>query len=167
MQTEYEDTIRKDLIAAMEGEHSRNSLREAVLEVPEKIMNIRAEHVPYSLWDMLEHIRITQWDILRYIKDPGHTSPQWPQGYWPSKNATATTEKWEQSVSAYVADLEELKQLVMDNNTALFVPVKHMNGNSVLQKILLVINHTAYHTGEFIFCRQILGYWQSLLAGRE
>jgi uncharacterized damage-inducible protein DinB len=166
MEKGYEQKVRRDLSDALEGRHSRDSLREAVKDVPADIMNRRAANVPYSLWDMLEHIRITQWDILQYILNPAHESPSWPSGYWPDKGNMATAEKWKQSTAAYLKDLDRLKAMITDQTTDIFAPREHMQGNSIFQKAMLVINHTAYHTGEFILCRQVLGNWHSMLEGR-
>jgi hypothetical protein len=38
-----------------------------------------------------------------------------------------------------------------------------MEGRSVLREALLVIDHTAYHVGEFVVARQVMGAWKSSL----
>jgi hypothetical protein len=76
-----------------------------------------------------------------------------------------TREKWEQSIALCNRDLTELETLIGDENTDLFTPVACMHNTSVFQEVLLVINHTAYHAGEFIMTRQTFDFWESLLSG--
>lgn len=161
-----EAKIRSNLIEALEGENARIGFNEAVKDLPLKALNMKTANVPYTLWDMVEHMRVTQWDIVQYIKYPEYVSPEWPQEYWPRMSELATLDKWEHSVSSFNKDLDELEALINDRNIDIFAPVVYMNDDSIFQKALLAINHTAYHLGEFILCRQALGFWKSLLSGR-
>jgi hypothetical protein len=155
---------RLRLVGSLQGKGAHLTFEDAVRDFPKELMNTKPPHVPYSFWHQLEHIRITQWDMLRYIADPAHVSPEWPRQYWPPQDATAEREGWEQTVRQYLADRDELVRLVNDPAVDLFAPVAHMEGRSILRGVVIVIDHTAYHLGEFVMGRQILGAWKSELA---
>jgi hypothetical protein len=159
--TNREARIR--LVASLEGKGAHLSYEEAVHGFPERLMNEKPPHVPYSFWHQLEHIRITQWDMLRYIKDPGHESPPWPEGYWPDQQALTDASGWKRSIDGYLADRQELVELLNDPHADLLAPVPHMENRSILRSVLIVVDHTSYHLGEFIMGRQILGAWKSAL----
>ncbi|MFW6243917.1 MAG: DinB family protein [Desulfovibrionales bacterium] len=152
---------KRRIIPALEGEGAHISFEEAVADFPEALMNVKPDNVPYTFWHMLEHMRIAQWDILRYIQDPGHTSPTWPNGYWPDQDAEADRAAVNTTVKQFLADREQLVQLIEEPGCKVLEPVEHMSGNSILREALLVVDHTAYHLGEFVMGRQIMGYWKS------
>lgn len=156
---------RVRLVSALRGKGAHLSFDEAIHDFPAKLMNEKPNNVPYSFWHQLEHIRITQWDILKYIEDPNHQSPDWPAGYWPAQGATADSAAWDKTIAHYHADLKELVALVEDPKAELLKPVPHMSNRSIMRSAMLVVDHTAYHLGEFVMARQILGYWKSMLAG--
>ena len=156
---------RVRLVAALRGKGAHLSFDEAVRDFPAKLMNEKPNNVPYSFWHQLEHIRITQWDLLKYIADPKHESSDWPAGYWPGQDATADAKAWEETIARYHADLEELVALVQNPKLQLLEPVPHMENRSIMRSTMMVVDHTAYHLGEFVMARQILGHWKSMLAG--
>lgn len=155
--------LRQVLTDALSGTHARDTLFDAIEDFPEDLMNTKPPHVPYSFWQLLEHIRITHWDLLHYMTDPEHVSPNWPEGYWPKESDKATPQKWEECITSFKKDREALQQIIADTKTDLFAPLSHMQGSTIFEKMMLVINHTAYHVGEFIMARQTQGYWESTL----
>lgn len=155
---------RARLADGLEGRGAHLTFEEAVRDFPDGLINAKPAHVPYSFWHQLEHIRIAQWDMLRYIQDPGHRSPDWPEGYWPAPEAAADRAGWDRTVERYLADRRELVALVRDPGVDLLAPVAHMENRSIFRAALVIIDHTAYHLGELIMGRQILGAWKSLLA---
>jgi hypothetical protein len=151
------------IASGLRGEGAHLSLFDAVAGFPPELMNTAPEFVPYTFWHQLEHIRICQIDILRYVKDPSYESPPWPAGYWPEHGDQATQEQWNQTIQSYREDLESFVSLVTDEETDVLAPVEHNNGRSILGSALIVIDHTAYHLGEFVMGRQMLGAWPSQL----
>jgi hypothetical protein len=114
--------------------------------------------VPHTPWRLLEHLRITQWDILRFTTDPGHTSPDWPEGYWPSGDAPPDDAAWERAMAAYRADDRAMQALVADPATDLLSPIPHGSSQTVLREALIVADHAAYHLGQLAVYR-LLGRW--------
>ena len=116
-----------------------------------------AEHSP---WEILEHLRIAQWDILEFSRDPGHQSPDWPGGYWPATPAPPDDKAWDKSVRAFRRDLKAIGDMVKNPATDLFAPIPHGSGQTVLREVLLVADHNAYHLGELVLLRRLLGAWK-------
>jgi hypothetical protein len=135
------------------------SFDEAVAEFPERAINLRPPNVGYTPWQLLEHLRITQWDILEYVRDPHHASPDWPVGYWPASDATATPAQFQATVEAFRADQAALRALVSDPSTDLLAVLADTPGHTVLREIRVVADHNAYHIGEFAILRQVMGTW--------
>jgi hypothetical protein len=158
------EEARVRLVAALQGKGAHLTFEEAVNGFPHRLFNTKPPHVPYTFWHQLEHIRITQWDMLRYIVDPKHVSPDWPKGYWPAQDAVTDREGWEATIGAYLADRGSLIDVVKEPQTNLLAPVAHMENRSILRSAFIIVDHTAYHLGELVMGRQILGEWKSLLA---
>jgi hypothetical protein len=105
-------------------------------------------------------MRIAQWDILEYIRNPSHVSPKWPEGYWPGE-APAARNTWAKSVKAFQADRQALLDLAADPSTDLLARVPHeSDGPTILHELLLVADHNAYHLGQLIILRRLLGAWR-------
>ena len=112
----------------------------------------------HSVWEELEHMRIAQEDILRYTLDQGWESPEWPQGYWPS-DAAPDDEAWKASVAQFQKDLAELCALVRDPARDLTARLPQGQGRTYLRQVLLVADHNAYHLGQIVQARKLLGAW--------
>ena len=104
-------------------------------------------------------MRIAQWDILRFSVDPEHISPEFPDGYWPVGDAPPDAAAWDRSVASFRADLQSMKDLVLSPGTDLFKPIPHGQGQTILREALLVADHNAYHLGQLVTVRRVLGAW--------
>jgi hypothetical protein len=105
-------------------------------------------------------MRIAQWDILQFSIDPHHSSPEFPDGYWPQGDAPPDPGAWDRSITAFQADLQAMMDLVADPNTDLFTPLRHGQGQIILREALLVADHNAYHLGQLVIVRKLLGAWR-------
>jgi len=155
---------KERLISAIEGHGAHLSLEDAVDRFPDALFNEKPPNVPYSFWHQLEHIRIAQWDLLRYVRDASHVSPEWPDGYWPARNERSDRTRWESTIQQITTDRNDFSALMHDTQCNVLEPVEHMDNRSIMRAALLVIDHTAYHLGEFVMGRQILGAWESELS---
>jgi hypothetical protein len=151
--------MRDQLLALLQGGNAHMSFDQAVADFPLAYFNRQPPHVSYTPWHLLEHIRLAQWDILEFIRNPAHVSPDWPEGYWPARDEQADETRWQQTLTAFRADLEALQALVMDPQTDLFAPIPHAPGYTIFREILVVADHNAYHIGEFAILRQVMGTW--------
>jgi hypothetical protein len=64
-------------------------------------------------------------------------------------------------VKAFKADLKKMERLVEDPKTDLFAPIPWGSGQTIVREALLVADHNAYHTGELVLVRRLLGAWKS------
>jgi hypothetical protein len=156
--------IREQLLALLHGGNAHMGFDRAVADFPLQAINEEPPNVSYTPWHILEHLRIAQWDILEFIRNPGHESPDWPAGYWPSRDEQADAARWQQTIADFRADLEALTALVEDPDTDLTAPIPHAPDYTVFREILVAADHNAYHIGELAVLRQVMGTWP---AGRE
>ena len=56
-------------------------------------------------------------------------------------------------------DLESMQRLVEDASIDLYAPIPHGDGQTVLREALLVADHNAYHLGQLVLVRRLLGAW--------
>jgi hypothetical protein len=103
-------------------------------------------------------MRIAQWDILEFSRNPKHVSPKWPDGYWP-ESKTPSDAAWKKSVSALKKDLRAMEDLVADPKTDLYKEIPGGTGQNILREALLVADHNAYHLGQIVLVRRLLGAW--------
>jgi hypothetical protein len=154
-----DQVLREQLLAQLRGGHAHMPFDEAVAAFPRTQMNAYPPHVPYTPWHLLEHLRITQWDILEFIRNTAHVSPEWPQGYWPAREQQTNAAGWDNTIAAFQHDLQALQALVADPATDLTAPLPHAPDYTILREILLVVDHNAYHIGEFAILRQVMESW--------
>jgi hypothetical protein len=155
-----EAPLRKHLIELLRGRQAHSDFDEAIKGLPAGLRAARAKDLPFTPWRLLEHLRIAQWDILEFSRNPKHKSPKWPEGYWPQGDAPPDPAAWDASVAAFRRDLAEMEKLVKDPSNDLFAPIPHGDGQTLLREALLVADHNAYHLGQLILLRRLLGAWK-------
>ena len=154
-----DDTIRKHLLASLQGRNAHISLEETIKDFPDDYYNKKIPGIKYSCWDLLEHLRIAQWDILYFLKNPDYQSISWPDSYWPKDKGD--NEKWNHSVKNYLNDRKDLEAMVEDPATDLYSPIPHAPDYTIFRDIILVIDHNSYHTGQLLMLRRALGIWSA------
>jgi hypothetical protein len=153
------DELRSQLIKLVDGRGAHMAFEDAVAAFPDGAMNSEAPNVPYTPWHILEHLRRTQRDILDYIRDRAYVSPNWPEDYWPARDARATRGQFDATIAEFLADRQILHVLVEDPATDVAAIIPGSPGHSILREIRLVADHNAYHIGEFAILRQVMGTW--------
>jgi hypothetical protein len=133
----------------------------AVKGLPAALRGQAPRGMPHSPWQLIEHIRIAQWDIVEFSRDARHVSPAWPEGYWPPHAAPPSEAAWRRSIKGFRDDLDAMRALVADPKTDLFAPIPWGDGQTVLREALLVADHNAYHLGQLVIVRRLLGAWPS------
>lgn len=151
-------SLRGELDRLLSGKGAHADFDAAVANFPPKLRGVKPEGAPHSAWELLEHLRIAQWDMLEFSRDPRHVSPAWPAGYWPENSDPAG---WDHSVKSFRHDLEAFRKLAKDPQSDLFTPFAHGDGQTLLREILQVADHNAYHIGELVQLRRILGVWKT------
>lgn len=148
--------LREHLLYLLSGGGAHIDFESVVKDFPIALINNKVKHIPYTAWQLLEHIRLAQWDILEFCRNPEHISPSWPQGYWPSNDATADVKAWGGTISMIRSDLGLLKEILMNPKTDLFDRIEHGEGQTILREVLLVADHNAYHLGVLVTLKKIL-----------
>ena len=151
--------LREHLVKLLEGGEAHADLQHAFSELPEAQRGVKPPGAPHTAWQLLEHFRIAQWDILEFSRSAKHVSPQFPEGYWPVSEAPPSAEAWDKSVAAVERDLAAMKKLVSNPKTDLFAPIAHGDGQTILREALLLADHNAYHLGQVVLLRRLLGAW--------
>jgi hypothetical protein len=152
-------SLRKHLDGLLREGHAHAGFDSAIRGLPAKARGKIAKGVPYTAWQLLEHMRLAQWDILEFSRDPRHVSPDFPSGYWPKKKAPPSAAAWARSVRTFRADLRAMARLVANPRIDLFARIPHGQGQTVLREALLVADHNAYHLGQLVMLRRLLGEW--------
>ncbi len=156
---EKDAALRKHLLDLLKGGNAHATFQDAIQDFPAELRGKRPKGSPHSPWEELEHLRITQWDILEFSRDPDHKSPKWPEGYWPKNPEPADEKDWDRSVNSFVQDLNSLCALIADDATDLYARIAHGDGQTILREALLTADHNAYHLGQLVLLRRILGAW--------
>jgi hypothetical protein len=160
MATSDDRQWRVHLVTLLGGGSAHAGTEAAIKGIPAKLRGRAPRGLPYSPWQLLEHMRIAQWDILEFSRSPDHVSPKWPEGYWPASKAPGSEAAWRRSVRQFRDDLEAMKALVADSRTDLLARIPWGDGQTILREALLVADHNAYHLGQLIVVRRLLGAWR-------
>lgn len=152
--------LRQHLVKLLKGGDAHVDFDTVTKNVPANLRGKRPDGAEHSLWEVLEHLRIAQWDILEFSRNAKHKSPEFPSGYWPRTQTPPNDKAWDQSVKAFRKDLESMCELVADESTDLFAKIPHGDGQTVLREALVAADHNAYHVGELVLLRRLLGAWQ-------
>lgn len=150
---------REHLVDMLEWSDAHVSFEDAVRQIPVELRGVRPEGTPHSAWDLLEHIRVAQRDILDFCTAAEYKEREWPAEYWPDRPEPADERAWEESVDAYRQDLAELQHLALHQQGSLTDPLPRGSGQTYLRELLLVADHTAYHVGQLVVLRRLLGTW--------
>jgi hypothetical protein len=154
-----EDPLRAHLIRLLDWHDAHVDFDTAVKDLAPELRGVCPVGLPYSPWRLLEHLRLTQRDILDFCRNPDYAQPTWPDDYWPDSDAPPDAGAWERSIAAFREDREALKRLAADPAVDLFARVPQGEGQTYLRELLLVADHTAYHLGEMVVVRRLLGAW--------
>jgi hypothetical protein len=156
MSTEIRDHLNK--LLAWEDAHA--GFEKSVEGIPAHLHGTRPEGLPHSPWELLEHLRITQHDILDFCRNPDYQELEWPEDYWPKSPAPPDAEAWNASVKRFLDDRRQLQALASDSAVELTARIPHGGGQTYLRELLLVADHSAYHLGQLVLVRRMLGVWR-------
>lgn len=153
----------RQLLALLAGGQAHVDFSRAFAGLPAGLRGVRPEHVPYSAWQLVEHLRIAQRDILDFCTDAdgaGYRHLAWPEAYWPESPEPPTTSAWDEAIEAIVGDRERFAALLTAPDADLLTPFKWGEGQNLLREATLLADHNAYHLGELVLLRRLLGAWQ-------
>ena len=153
--------IREQLARLLGWEDAHVGFDTAIADIAPDFRGSQPSGLPYSPWQLLEHLRLTQRDILEFCRNPNYQELEWPAAYWPSSPAPPSAAAWEQSVRQFQEDRQGLQQLAADLTVDLADRIPHGTGQTYLRELVLAADHSAYHIGELVVVRRLLGIWKS------
>lgn len=159
MANKNDAALREHVVNLLTMGHAHATFDDAVKDLPAELRGKTPNGAEHSPWQLLEHMRIAQWDILDFSRNPHYKSLEFPKDYWPKAKAPEDEKAWERSVRAFTRDLKEMCELVRNEETDLFAVIPHGDGQTVLREALLIADHNAYHLGQLVLVRKILGAW--------
>jgi hypothetical protein len=151
--------LREHLIYLLNGGGAHARFDDAVKNMPEELRGAKPNELPHTAWMLLEHLRLAQWDILEFCRNAKHASPKWPEGYWPKTEAPPSAPAWNKSVQQFRKDLKAMQDLVANPKTNLYARIPWGDGQTILREVLLLADHNAYHLGQLVDVRRLLGEW--------
>lgn len=151
--------LRRQLADQMDARSAHVDFSRAIDGLPPELRGRRPAGFPHSPWEILEHLRLALEDILEYSRNPDWVSPAWPGGYWPEGPEPPDDAAWEGSIAAFRRDLAAMRALVADPANDLLAPFPWAEGANLLREALLVGDHNAYHLGQLVDVRRLLGAW--------
>jgi len=160
MEATQRKTMVAELIQHIQKGNAHVSFEASVARLPARLRARTPGSLPYNIWQLVEHIRITQWDIVEFCASAAHESPPWPAGYWPEAvPEEISDDAWEKSLAQIGEDRTRFIKLLQDPGRDLLEPFAYGDGQNLLREALLIIDHNAYHVGEIIVVRRLLGDW--------
>jgi hypothetical protein len=152
--------LRDQLKRFLDWDDAHVSFEKAVADVPKDLRGKKPDGLPYSPWQLLEHLRRAQRDILEFCRNPNYVELRFPDDYWPSSPAPESAAQWDESIRQFREDREALQQLAVDLNVDLAAEIPHGQGQTYLRELVLAADHAAYHIGQLIVVRRLLGDWK-------
>ena len=155
--------LRKQVSALLDGKQAHATFDEAVKGFPPKLQGMVPEGLPYSGWQILEHMRIAQRDILDFSRnhDGSYKQLKWPEEYWPKDPEPPSAAAWNKTVVQVREDRNAFEQLLREaSEEELVMPFPWGEGQSLLREAFLIADHAAYHVGELVVVRRLLGAWK-------
>jgi len=151
--------MRTQLAKALDWGEAHADFDAAVKDFPAALRGKRLDGLPYSAWQILEHLRIAQHDILDFSRNARYAEKKWPDDYWPASPEPPDDKAWDKSVAAFRRDRRAVQKMAADPGVKLDKRIPHGNGQTYLREVLLVLDHNAYHVGELVMLRRLLGAW--------
>ena len=154
-----DNALRSHLARLLTWSDAHAPFEKAVEALPPALQGVRPTGAPYSPWQLLEHLRLTQFDILDFCRNPAYEEQAWPDDYWPESPEPPSAQAWDESVAEFLRDRAELVRLAEDPELDLYREIPHGTGQTYLRELLLTADHNAYHVGELVLARRLLGAW--------
>jgi DinB superfamily len=152
--------LRENVLYLLDGGGAHARFDDAVKDMPESLRGVKPQGLPHTPWMLLEHLRMAQWDILEFSTNPKYKTPKWPDDYWPKTEVPPSAAAWDKSIEQFHKDLKTIQALVENSKTDLFAQIPWGDGQTILREALLIADHNAYHLGQLVDVRRILGSWQ-------
>ncbi len=153
------DPLRQHIALLLDWHNAHVTFDHALADLPLAYRGTQPPGLSYSPWQLLEHLRLAQHDILDFCVNPQYVEGKWPDDYWPESQAPPTPTAWDESVAGFKRDLAKLKRIARDEKIDLLGKLPYASQATYLRELLLVADHNAYHVGQIVTVRRLLGTW--------
>jgi hypothetical protein len=154
-----DQALRRHLAPLLTSESAHASFEAALADFRAALHGEQPTGAAHTPWQVLEHMRITQRDVLDRIGNANHRALAFPDEYWPPAAVPRKNDAWDASVAAFRADQKALADVIGKNDIDLFGPTRPGADGVLLDDLLMIVDHNAYHLGELILLRRLLGAW--------
>ena len=158
---ETSSLLKEQLVRHLKGGEAYMPIEEMLEKIPFSELGKRPADLPYSFYELFSHIRFTQKDILDYCTKKDYSAHTWPDDYWPKEKDPASEAAWESLKKDYFAEREELSNLILSPEKELSGHVPSGGEHTLFREVLLVIEHTSYHSGQLLILLRHLGLHSS------
>ena len=152
-----DQALRTHLSALLTSEDAHINFDPAVVNVPVDLQGKLPAGAAHTLWQVLEHMRITQRDVLDRIGNQNHRALKFPDEYWPPAASPRKGESWDASVATFHEDQKALAGIIAKAD--LFGKTRPNADSILIEDLFMLVDHNAYHIGELILLRRLLGAW--------
>lgn len=156
MDKQNDQKLRKQLVSHLKGGQAFSSIDSLIDKISFEKIGVVPDGLPYSFYQQFYHIRIAQLDILDYCRDDNYRAPNWPDDYWPDESAPSGNSEWNTLIQNYFDERDVFCEMIMDSSNDLFEPFEANPDHNLLREAELVIEHTAYHTGQLYIIYRLL-----------
>ncbi|HEX6313446.1 MAG TPA: DinB family protein [Gemmatimonadaceae bacterium] len=151
--------VRAIIASSLDWQEAHATFDAAVANFPAQLRGKRPPDFPHSGWELLEHIRIAQEDLADFMERADYHVIKWPDDYWPKSPEPPSEAAWDESIAAVLRDREHIKEIAMRPSIDLAAKIPWGTGQTYLRTVLVAVDHTAYHVGQIIAVRRLLGAW--------
>ncbi len=155
------EELKKELVFQLRGGHAHAPLEKVVKGVPFEKQGVVPEGLPYSAWQLLEHLRLALEDMVEFSdnSDGHYREKSFPDGYWPKSAEPPSKKAWAESVKKIEAEMDKFVKLISDPKAKLFEAFPWGDGQTLAREAMQIVDHNAYHLGELVTLRRMLGEW--------
>ena len=157
----HDSELRAQLVNLLIVRQAHVDFEDVVANFPPEHINSKVQGCTYSFWHLLEHLRLCQKGILDYIVAETYNEPTFPDDYWPREDATTDLAGWNLTAQHFIADRQALVNIIQDPKMDLFSPLLNSgeHQHNIFREINIIALHNAYHTGELVILRKVMGTW--------
>ncbi len=151
--------LREQLAKLLDWQDAHLNFERGVAGWPAKQRGVKPRGAPHTAWQLVEHLRICQRDILDFCRNPKYKEMSF-ENYWPPASAPPSRAAWERSLRAFRVDCKAMRKLVLNPKTDLYARIPWGSGQTIMREAVLVADHSAYHVGQLVLLRKLLGNWK-------
>lgn len=150
---------RAIVASALDWEQSHVRLEGALEGLKPALRGVRPPGVPQSIWELVEHVRRMQRDLYLFCSSDAYVPPKSGADYWPASPAPESDQAWRDSLANIRRDREQFAKWAVETSVDLTERIPHGSGQTYLRTVLVAVDHTAYHVGQIVWARRLLGDW--------